>query len=77
MYEKDEDEGNVGFQFKMAAQIFREAPKAGRICNERSKYAKNPITNPIIKPVAHTIVDAGVAQFAGHEDVMAKLLGKI
>lgn len=69
MYEKDEDEYNVGLQFRMAKDIFKQ-PKPKVIARR-----PNPISNPIIKTVNDAIVDEGATQFAGHEDVIKRFLG--
>lgn len=77
MYEKDEDYGNVWAARKiaadMASEVFKVAPRAGTNCHPPFK---SPITNPIVLDKIHAVVDAGAKEFASHEDVMAKLLGK-
>lgn len=82
MYEKDEDEGNVGFQFKMAKDIFKPSPT--RLDNiQRNSGGSGPMhslpaqgAGPILNEVQKRIA-AGTNGFESHEDVMVKLLGKV
>lgn len=75
MYEKDEDEGNVGAQWKMARDVFKPKP------SESQRIGDITITLHDVdygQPSrVHQLVDAGSSEFESHEDVMAKLLGKI
>lgn len=71
MYDKDEDDYNVGAEWRMAREVFKEAPRRG-VANRHY-----PVTNPIIKPLIHTRVDEGAKEFSGHEDVIKKFLGGI
>lgn len=63
MYEKDVDTGDVGAQWHIARSVFKPAP------------AK--IVEPkIVESSVNRMVREGVSSFAGHEDVMKKILGE-
>lgn len=74
MYEKDEDEGNVGFQFKMAREVFK--PIVINHPTESVRKTASRYTNPILSSLTAIRVDEGAKEFESHEDVMAKLVGK-
>ena len=68
--EVEEDaEENIGAQWHMAKDALRDL--------RRSTWCAtpSPITNPIIKPLADTLVEEGCKEFGGHGDVMKKFLG--
>lgn len=76
MYEQDEDDfekynGNIGYQFRMAKDVLKQPRQRG------GTNRPHPVTNQIIKTVSDAAVDEGAKQFAGYEDVMVKLLGKV
>lgn len=74
MYEKDEDEGNVGFQFRMAKEVFKGEQPSSCVQSMHSFPAKGPA--PVLNQVQRRVA-AGASEFTSHEDVMAKLLGKL
>lgn len=74
MYEKDEDYGNVWAAKQLAAKMTREAlsPVSKELYQITETGTKMLYLNPLDAVVAN-----GAKQFTSHEDVMAKLLGKI
>lgn len=77
VYEKDEDYGNVWAAKKLAAEL-----KSGDIRHQVPEPTPielftTPYTNPLVRTKTHRMVDSGAKEFESHEDVMAKLLGKI
>ena len=77
MYEKDEDDyndynGNVGFQFRMAKDVFKSPlvmPATQTVKRE------NTHVDSMQYNATNRLVAEGAKQFAGHEDVIKKLLG--
>ena len=75
-YQRDEDEGNIGAQWKIAREVFKTKPLAQQKTNFESDvavttYGAGPVyLNPVDKLVAN-----GASQFTSHEDVIKKLLG--
>jgi hypothetical protein len=76
MYQRDNDEdyGNVWAAKKLAADLLKREPKVGRSRNEQPRCV---ITNPIVMDKVQVSVEDGAKEFSSHEDVMAKLLGKV
>ena len=75
MYEKDEDDYNVGAEWRMAKGIFKNSSTL--MTNIPQKPQQPAQIDAMQYNRVNQLVAQGARQFEGHEDVMAKLLGQL
>lgn len=74
MYEKEVDAGDIGAQWSMAREIFKDGNRP--MVSVQAGYMKDgqPIAAMQLN-VVNRLVAEGARQFKDHDDVMMKLLG--
>jgi hypothetical protein len=73
MYEKDEDDYNVGAEWRMAKGVFKGSPTL--ITNIPPKPQQPAQIDSMQYNAVNRMVAQGARQFEGHEDVIKRFLG--